>query len=270
MFARGNKSTLKPEFETIDGQQRHTTLSIMLAVFKHVLKCQFSNVEVINLNFDSRERSHSTLHDLYQEGTKGYQFKKQEPSMLEAYSIIEKYLTTLFKKEADIPSAELQNFWNYFTTKVIILRSPVPHDTDLNHYFEIMNNRGEQLEKYEVLKARLMKQVPFEQQYAFVKIWDACTDMDSYVQYGFHSEIRKKLFSKDLNEFTQQSFELAARLFEQPAKENENTSQKRAKFCLETLFKDAKIEEAQSSTKNEKGDLSSITTRSIPLMGIQN
>lgn len=29
------------------------------------------------------------------------------------------------------------------------MRVKVPADTDLNHYFEIMNNRGEQLEKHE-------------------------------------------------------------------------------------------------------------------------
>ena len=32
----------------------------------------------------------------------------------------------------------------------------MPKDTDLNHYFEVMNSRGEQLEKHEVIKARLM------------------------------------------------------------------------------------------------------------------
>ena len=35
----------------------------------------------------------------------------------------------------------------------------MPEGTDLNHYFEIMNIRGEQLEKHEVLKARLMKKL---------------------------------------------------------------------------------------------------------------
>ena len=30
----------------------------------------------------------------------------------------------------------------------------VPEDTDLNHYFEIMNNRGE---KHQILKSRIME-----------------------------------------------------------------------------------------------------------------
>ena len=47
-------------------------------------------------------------------------------------------------------------FAQYLGDQVRIMRVQVPAKTDLNHYFEIMNNRGEQLEKQEVLKARLM------------------------------------------------------------------------------------------------------------------
>ena len=47
----------------------------------------------------------------------------------------------------------------YLFEKVVIVRFQVPKDTDLNHYFEIMNSRGEQLEKHEILKSRLMKEL---------------------------------------------------------------------------------------------------------------
>ena len=35
---------------------------------------------------------------------------------------------------------------------VKIIHYRVPKDVDLNHYFEVMNSRGEQLEKYEIIK----------------------------------------------------------------------------------------------------------------------
>ena len=50
----------------------------------------------------------------------------------------------------------VQDFADYLFSHVQIIKVEVPPDTDLNHYFEIMNNRGEQLEKHEILKAQMM------------------------------------------------------------------------------------------------------------------
>jgi len=205
VFERKKNDAQVMQFETIDGQQRHTTLSILLAVFKNTFKFALDSVEIVNLRFDSRTRSESTLHDLYKLGAQEDKFKEQEASMLDAYTIAEKYLFKLFNDES-ARAKQIQKLWDYFISKVIILRSPVPHDTDLNHYFEIMNNRGEQLEKHEVLKARLMGKkekeefsLDIDQQYTFGEIWDACADMDRYVQYGFSPNTRKAIFGGDLN-----------------------------------------------------------------------
>ncbi len=81
--------------------------------------------------------------------------------------------------------------------KVEIIRTEVPEGTDLNHYFEIMNTRGEQLEKHEILKARLMKELPISEQSLFAKIWDACSDMSRYVVMGFDSELREVILGGD-------------------------------------------------------------------------
>ena len=198
VFERNRGDSQQQRFETIDGQQRHTTLSIILSVFKHRFKKALQGLTTVNLTFDSRLSSESTLKNIYQDGLKESHLKDQESSMIDAFIIAEKYLIKIFS-DKQIEAERLDLFWKYFTSKVIILRSPVPHDTDLNHYFEIMNNRGEQLEKHEVLKARLMEKVEQEKQYAFGKIWDACADMDRYVQYGFSSDVRKSIFGKDLN-----------------------------------------------------------------------
>ena len=59
----------------------------------------------------------------------------------------------------------------------------MPEDTDLNHYFEIMNTRGEQLEKHEILKAKLLS--VFKDNTGTIefysRIWDACSDMGKYL-----------------------------------------------------------------------------------------
>ena len=49
---------------------------------------------------------------------------------------------------------EPQPFVDYLFNKVIIFRSILPKDLDLNLYFERFNSRGEQLEAHEILKAQ--------------------------------------------------------------------------------------------------------------------
>lgn len=178
-------------YETIDGQQRHTTLSILLALLTNTklddkpLPALSGDKLTINLHFDSRPKSARTLDDLYNNKTS---VEPEEPAMLSAYNISARYI----KKE----KIDLALFSNYLLNQVKILRVKVPKDTDLNHYFEIMNNRGEQLEKHEVLKARMMAQYKDDvaSQQCFSVIWDACADMHKYVQLGFKATIRDDLF----------------------------------------------------------------------------
>ena len=60
---------------------------------------------------------------------------------------------------------------------------------DLNHYFEVMNSRGEQLEKHEIVKAKLSEQLKLigndESMEKFSRIWEACSDMSLYIQQKF-------------------------------------------------------------------------------------
>lgn len=91
----------------------------------------------------------------------------------------------------------IDEFCNYFFEKVTILRVLVPEDTDLNHYFEIMNSRGEQLEKHEILKAKMLEILEDDNlKYAFNLIWEATSNMEKYVQYGFSVAQRDDLFGK--------------------------------------------------------------------------
>ncbi|MBK9461097.1 MAG: DUF1524 domain-containing protein [Sphingobacteriales bacterium] len=92
----------------------------------------------------------------------------------------------------------IDNFCEYFFEKVTILRVLVPEDTDLNHYFEIMNSRGEQLEKHEILKAKMLEILEDDNlKYAFNLIWEATSNMEKYVQYGFSVAQRDELFGKN-------------------------------------------------------------------------
>ncbi len=204
VYLRGEGS-----FETIDGQQRHTTLSILLALLKNkgCIEQPLQRVEqsiqskhkpestdiALNLHFDSRPKSARTLTDLYNHQTS---IEPEEPAIHSAYNIAARYLR---KDTVDKEKIDISLFSDYLFKQVKILRVQVPQDTDLNHYFEIMNNRGEQLEKHEVLKARMMAQYidDVDGQACFSAIWDACANMHRYVQLGFDTKVRDHIFGEN-------------------------------------------------------------------------
>lgn len=210
-------------FETIDGQQRHTTLSIILAALKKGLNRPFHDIEKTNLCFEARESSSRTLGDLFSGARSSVSAdtdsrdtedkELSESAMLAAYNTAVRFFKkALLVEEAIAPDSPKSNdrklpvteFTRYLLEKVTILRVVVPKKTDLNHYFEIMNNRGEQLEKHEVLKARLLGAMVTgsdleHERTAFAAVWDACAEMDRYLQLGIKSGIRDKVFGGDWN-----------------------------------------------------------------------
>ncbi|EHU1054012.1 DUF1524 domain-containing protein, partial [Campylobacter lari] len=54
-------------------------------------------------------------------------------------------------------------------------------NTDLNRFFIRMNNRGKQLEKHEILKARLLSNINEHKRAFYAHIWDICSQMDNYI-----------------------------------------------------------------------------------------
>ena len=217
-------------FETIDGQQRLKTLTILACLLKHQEKAGW--FEKPNLSYDHRKEADEALMMLVNGQL------SQHPSaqnIVSVYRLFEKHLQPMLTaKELD-----LETFADYLFEKVIILRIPVPQDTQLNHYFEIMNTRGEQLEKHEVLKAVLMGKLEREEHHLFHLIWEACSDMSAYVQMNFSVDMRNVLFNDTWSKLQYKSFDDL--LIALPQKESDNTTnvEDGAPHTLESLFTDA-------------------------------
>lgn len=180
-------------YEVIDGQQRLTTLNILLSVLKEQSSTYDFDWFKLNLHFDSRPKSSHTLEVLYDENIKTSD-TEEDAFMLTAYQTIKKKLHQLSKNSP----TTIEYFTDYLLNQVVLFRVLVPDDTDLNHYFEIMNNRGEQLEKHEILKAKMLSVLKDEPdaQRTFNKIWIACSQMETYIQYGFDTNERGQIFKE--------------------------------------------------------------------------
>ena len=220
-------------FETIDGQQRLTTLTILACLLKHQKKAGW--FEKPNLSYDHRKEADEALMMLVNGQL------SQHPSaqnIVSVYRLLEKHLQPMLTaKELD-----LEAFAAYLFEKVIILRIPVPQDTQLNHYFEIMNTRGEQLEKHEVLKAVLMGKLKREEHHLFHLIWEACSDMSAYVQMNFSVGMRNLLFTKEWSELRGKSFDATYfdklyKALPQKKSDNPTSGEDGAPHTLDSLFK---------------------------------
>lgn len=198
------RSTLpdkKCSFETIDGQQRHTTLCIIAAALQS-LTSETIIPELPNLSFDSRPSSNFTLNTIFSQSRQQIDTNAEqcniEHNIIHAYKITRNHLKGLQSTSDNLKEDRLKEFKEYIFNSTIIARIIVPKDTDLNHYFEIMNNRGEQLETHEVLKARMLGYLENStDRQIFSIVWDACADMQHYAITSIPTELRKAWFGND-------------------------------------------------------------------------
>ena len=180
-YYRGDRA-----YEVIDGQHRLTTITLVLTA----LGCDMTS----RLAYRARRKSDDTLRhlddldveevDLAIEG--GYKFARAAIDDI-------------------VPEGDLTGFKDYFLRSVHIIHYRVPKGIDLNHYFEVMNSRGEQLEKHEIVKAKLMQKLPDCDKSAFNWIWEASSDMSVYIQRNA-GQIREKVFGPSLCDLQPKSF----------------------------------------------------------------
>ena len=172
-------------FKIIDGQQRTTALNLIALALKH--EFGFDRLKAVNLTFPARKKSNKNIQDLF---AKKKILEGDENELTRGYG----HARDALKKVLEERQLNPQSFVNYLFEKVIIFRSILPEDLDLNLYFERFNSRGEQLEAHEILKAQMISKFGTDQEMAqkFARIWDACAEFDKPVINAFTKKAKKK------------------------------------------------------------------------------
>ena len=178
------------EYEVIDGQQRLTTIYI-------ILKALGVGPIRNNLTYSARKVSASTIKNLDDYPNLG---DEVDSSIRNGYKFADKAIKSI------VNDSEHSGFVHYFLHNVHIIHYSVPKDVDLNHYFEVMNSRGEQLEKHEIVKSMLSQEFKHRHEMAkFSRIWEACSEMNVYIQQVFPDT---SIFGSSLHKFKIDSFRM--------------------------------------------------------------
>lgn len=174
-------------YEVIDGQQRLTTIYIILKAL--------GIKDIRNkLTYSARKTSASTIQKLDNNPSID---EEEDSGIRNGYKYAKKAIDA-------IDGTMKKDFEQYFLRYVHIIHYNVPKDVDLNHYFEVMNSRGEQLEKHEIVKSILSQHLKNKKEMTtFNHVWEACCEMNVYIQQVFPNS---DVFGYNLHKFNIESF----------------------------------------------------------------
>jgi len=183
-------------FEVVDGQQRLTTLLMLLTHLGVAPKAQ--------LTYQSRRNATQALTRLTTSDD------DEGAGIHLGFQVIKSRMAKFRTPE------ERDTFQRFLEDNVQLVRAILPVQTDLNKYFEIMNTRGQQLEQVDIIKARLMSYLRNEagevedDRACLAWVWDACAEMNSYIQMALtpsNTDLRDEIFSPRWDRLTVSTFD---------------------------------------------------------------
>lgn len=173
-------------FDLIDGQQRFTTLWMLCHAWSEALKPFLIVAEgrsnKLRLQFAIRPEVNRFLETLAF-AERGQPLLDEEATRRMRTAL--ELMKSVFEKRT-LPAGDRQTYLAELTEfvfrKVKFVVTAVPRETDLNKLFEVINNRGVQLQHHEILKARMLDALGEAERGPYAVLWEACADMENFVE----------------------------------------------------------------------------------------
>lgn len=224
-------------YSLVDGQQRFTVLTLMGIVlgWDSFLK----ENDIPRLSFFARKKDQEYLQALIDKEN----YSNPNQKMEDAITTITEYFENIEDKNE---KEKLKDFV-FRSTTFFLSELPTNYTIEhLNQYFEAMNEAGKGLENHEILKVRLLKELPDDKKENCTHIWNRVSEMD------------KSLFSQKTDEtnlnYRNQVLKLmqsgSSEILNNLSKENQNPNES-------SMIKDIKPSSVKPNVENEsKGEKS--------------
>lgn len=213
----------------VDGQQRLTSLTLILIKLFHLAKEHNSDrIELIEnqirgvglyghtfwMGYGNRS---DILRDLFENGIKNTENKLidlSQRNLIENYKVIDKQLNEFISD-----SHKLESFILYFLTRVQLVNIQIQDTKDVPMVFEVINDRGEKLQPYEVLKGKLLGQIDKDEIDEYFNIWQECIhqiqeinddEVDNFFRFYFRSR-----FVETINEWREFDGDYHKKIYEE-------------------------------------------------------
>lgn len=159
----------------VDGQQRLTTLLLVLISLYHIGKDNDSeklfNIDKFLGDKIFEEDKSGEKHFKISNDDRNVIIEKifnrveitekditniSQKNLLENYQVIKKYYEKFFKKDEKFDNVKFNYYFYFLTSKVLIIEQIIKNQEDVAMIFETANDRGKELEPHEVLKGMLL------------------------------------------------------------------------------------------------------------------
>ena len=187
-------------YDLVDGQQRFTTLWLICNVLKNILHndtpriisdfCESENQK--RITFSIREKITEFISKLHIDTSiDEYSNIPDVSNMMSAIGDIKLFM------ENEKRQNKLKEFAEFIATKVILVRTEIPENADLNKIFELINGRGQQLSHTDILKSKILdiirRTIPDDKDklIRYSQIWDSCSDMSGYIESNIYRQDSK-------------------------------------------------------------------------------